>query len=91
MLLRPDPDVHWPAGPMLGKLGFALIVLIGYAYTIRSWGFVIPTAIASAILSYQISPRPVPAMLTGIGLGVGLYVLFSYGLGLGLKGLGRRR
>ncbi len=87
MILKPDPDAHWPAGPMLLKLGAALLVLIAYAYTIRSLGFVIPTAIASAILSYQISPRPMPALLTGIGLAIGLFVLFRYGLGLGLKGL----
>ena len=47
-------------------------------------GFVVPTAIAAAILSYQISPRKLPAALAGLGLSIGLFVLFKYALGLGL-------
>ena len=87
MILRPDPDAVWPAGPMLGKLGLALLVLVGYAYTIKPLGFVMPTVVVSAILSFQIQPRPLPAILTGLGLGIGLFVLFRYALGLGLVGL----
>jgi putative tricarboxylic transport membrane protein len=87
MILRPDPDVEWPMGPMLLKLGVALIVLVGYAMTIKPLGFILPTIVVSAILSYQINPRPVPAVLTGFGLGIGLFVLFKFVLGLGLQGL----
>tara|TARA_R110002096_G_scaffold70465_16_gene169019 strand:- start:7105 stop:7545 length:441 start_codon:yes stop_codon:yes gene_type:complete len=87
MVLRPDPDVEWPLGPMLLKLGTALAVLIGYAMTIKTMGFIIPTVIVSGILSYQIRPRPAHAVATGLGLGIGLFVLFKFGLGLGLQGL----
>jgi putative tricarboxylic transport membrane protein len=84
MVLKPDPNADWPAPLMLLKIGAALAVLVGYALTIRTLGFILPTVIASAVLSYMISPRLVPAALAGLGLGVGLYVLFKVILGLGL-------
>ena len=89
MILRPDPDVDWPGGLLLLKLGVALVVLLGYAMLIRPLGFILPTVLAAGILSYQISPRPVPAALSGLGLGIGLFVLFKFILGLGLQGLPR--
>lgn len=84
MILRPDPEAHWPAPAMVLKLGVSLAILVGYAYTIRPLGFILPTVVASAGLSYLISPRPLPAALAGLGLGVGLFVLFKMVLGLGL-------
>lgn len=89
MILRPDPQVDWPRGPMLLQLLLALAVLFAYAMMIKPLGFIIPTVIAAGILSWQINPRPVPAVLTGLGLGIGLYVLFKFILGLGLQGLPR--
>jgi putative tricarboxylic transport membrane protein len=84
MVLRPDPQAEWPAPMMLLKLLTALVVLVGYAMVIRPWGFIIPTVLASGIISYMISPRPVQAALAGLGLGIGLFVLFKVILGLGL-------
>jgi len=84
LIIRPDPDPDWPVGRTWISLFVAVIVLIGYAYTLKPLGFVIPTAIAAGVLSYQISPRPVAAALTGVGLSIGLFILFRYGLGLGL-------
>lgn len=84
MVLRPDPEVEWPRGPALMNLGIALAVLIGYSFAIRPLGFVIPTAIASGIISYQISPRIRPAIFTGLGLGFGLQTVFKSMLGLNL-------
>ncbi|HMO06257.1 MAG TPA: tripartite tricarboxylate transporter TctB family protein [Paracoccaceae bacterium] len=89
MVLRPDPEADWPALPMVAKLGAALAVLVAYTYAIKPMGFIIPTTIASGILSYMISPRAVPAALAGLGLGVGLFVLFKVILGLGLVALPR--
>ncbi len=80
--LRPDEEqlrVH-----SAGKLAFAVVVLFGYAYALRPLGFLIPTAIASGLISYQISPRVTPAVITGIGLSVGLFGLFKFVLGLSL-------
>lgn len=84
VVFRPDPDPEWPTLPTLGALALAVGVLVAYAYTLRPLGFLIPTAVAASILSYQIRPRVVPAALSGIGLSVGLFVVFRYALGLGL-------
>lgn len=86
MILRPDPDADWPAGPMLLQLGLAVAVLFAYAYMIEPLGFIIPTCIVAGVLSWQISRKPVKSVIAGVGLGVGLYVLFKMILGLGLKG-----
>ena len=80
VIFRPDPDPEWPALSTLIALGFAVAVLVGYAYALKPLGFLIPTAICAAILSYQISPRPIPAILSGLGLSVGLFLIFRYAL-----------
>ncbi|MDW3224559.1 MAG: tripartite tricarboxylate transporter TctB family protein [Paracoccaceae bacterium] len=84
MIFKPDPDPDWPAARTWGGLAIAVIVLICYAYALKPLGFVIPTIFAAGILSYQISPRPLPAIASGIGLSVGLFILFKFALGLGL-------
>lgn len=87
MVLRPDPEAEWPAGPMVAQLGLALLVLVAYAYAITPLGFIIPTAIASGVISWQIGGHPVRSAITGAGLAIGLWVLFRMILGLGLRGL----
>lgn len=87
MVLKPDPDVEWPIGKTLLNLGLALAALFAYAMMVKPLGFILPTIIVSAILSYQINPKPQLAAFTGLGLGVGLYVMFKFILGLSLKGL----
>ena len=84
MVLRPDPDPEWPLMPVLANLAVAALVMVAYAYALKPLGFLIPTALAATVLSYQLSPRPLPALLTGVGLSVGLFVLFRYILGLSL-------
>ncbi len=87
VLLRPDEDPTWPSLSAVGKLLIAVVVLIGYAYALRPMGFLIPTALAAGLLSYQIRPRPALAALTGLGLSIGLFLIFKYALGLGLFAL----
>ncbi|WP_106753389.1 tripartite tricarboxylate transporter TctB family protein [Pannonibacter carbonis] len=89
MLLQPDPDADWPRSATLAKLALTLALLILYAMSVRPLGFIVPTMIAAGVLSFQISPRPVPAALTGAGLGIGLFLVFKYALGLGLVALPR--
>lgn len=84
-IFRPDSEPDWPSPATLGNIALSAIVMVGYAYALKPLGFLIPTAICAAILSYQISPRPVPAALTGLGLSLGLFVIFKYALGLGLQ------
>jgi len=84
LIFKPDPDPNWPALRTFGAILVAVIVLVIYAYMLKPLGFIVPTIFAAGILSYQISPRAVPAALTGLGLSIGLFVLFKYALGLGL-------
>ena len=83
-LVRPDPDPEWPAARSWVALAVATVVLVLYAYALKPMGFLVPTALVAAVLSYQISPRVLPAALAGLGLSVGLFVIFKYVLGLGL-------
>lgn len=89
LMVRPDPDPEWPPMRTFGGLLVAVVVLVGYALSLKPLGFIIPTAIAAAILSYQISPRWKPAILAGVALSVGLFILFKYAFGLGLIGIPR--
>ena len=84
MIIRPDDDPEWPASRSLLALFFTVVALSGYAYALKPLGFILPTAVAAAFISYQISHRPLPAILTGVTLSIGLFILFRYALGLGL-------
>ncbi len=87
VVLKPDDEPTWPPLAAFGKLLIAVVVLVAYAYALRPLGFLIPTALAAGLLSYQISPRTLPAAITGIGLTIGLFLVFKYALGLGLFAL----
>ena len=84
MIIVPDPNPNWPNFSTFLKLLFAIMILIGYALTLRPAGFIIPTAIAAGILSYQITPNSLGAAITGILLSISLFIIFKYFLGLGL-------
>ena len=84
LIFLPDKEPNWPNLKTIKKLLLALFVLVSYALTLKPLGFLLPTAIASAILSYQISPRIIGSAGTGVGLSIGLFLIFKYGLGLGL-------
>ncbi len=84
MIIKPDPSPQWPGVRTFGALFIALVVLVAYAYALKPFGFILPTAVTASILSYQISPRAIPAVFTGAGLSIGLFVLFKYALKLGL-------
>ena len=89
MVLKPDAEPNWPSVNRLFAIGFAIVVLVVYALSIRPLGFLIPTAIAAGILSYQISPNTKIAIISGLGLSVGLFIVFKFLLGLGLVGFPR--
>jgi len=87
MVLRPDDEPEWPALMAFGNIGLACIVLVAYALTLRPLGFLLPTALAAGLLSYQIEQRKLQAVLTGLGLSAGLFIIFKFALGLGLYGV----
>ena len=84
MVFRPDEEPDWPALATLGALGISVAVMVVYAYSLKPFGFLLPTTITAGILSYQISQRPLFSAITGIGLSIGLFFIFRFALGLGL-------
>lgn len=84
IIIKPDPDPVWPPWKTALSLGVCAVVLIAYAYSLKPFGFLVPTAVCIAILSFQIHPRIPTALLAGIGVSIGLFLLFRYGLGLSL-------
>ncbi len=84
MVLKPDPEPDWPVLRTFGALLVAVIVLVAYAYMLKPMGFLMPTAVAAGVLSFQISPKIKTAVLSGLGLSIGLFVIFKYALDLGL-------
>ena len=87
MVLRPDEEPEWPPLKAFASIGLACIVLVAYALALRPYGFLLPTALAAGLLSYQIEPRKLQAFLTGLGLSGGLFIIFKFALGLGLFAL----
>lgn len=86
MVFKPDPEPDWPVLRTFGALLVAVIVLVIYAYLLKPLGFIIPTALAAGILSYQIKPQKAKAAIAGVGLSLGLFIIFKYALDLGLVG-----
>jgi len=84
MIVRPDPETNWPDIKTWIALAIAVAVLVSYAYSLKPLGFLVPTAVAAAAISYLIRPQAVASGLTGLGLSIGLFILFKYALGLGL-------
>ncbi|MEL7090524.1 MAG: tripartite tricarboxylate transporter TctB family protein [Pseudomonadota bacterium] len=82
MILRPDEETDWPGPVALIKIAISVVVMVVYAYSLKPFGFLIPTTLAAGLLSYLITPRIVFNVIAGVGLAVGLYLLFRYGLGL---------
>lgn len=89
LIVKPDADPEWPRARTFGALAIATFVLVAYAYALKPLGFLVPTAIAAGLLSFQIHPNWRTAALSGIGLSVGLFVLFRFALGLSLLGFPR--
>jgi len=89
MVMRPDAEPAWPGLATLIRLAVAMVILVAYAYALKPLGFLLPTAIASAALSYQIRQRAAQSVVIGLALSGGLFVIFKYALGLGLFALPR--
>ena len=89
MILRPDDDPAWPSGSSMLSLGICFATLLGYAIALKPGGFLLPTAIASGILSWQILPDRRFAFIVGTLLSLSLFLIFKYLLGLSLFALPR--
>ena len=68
----------------LAEIGFALLVMFGYAQVLPVLGFVFATVIITAYLTWRLGAGPLTAILNGVGTSVGLFVLFELIFGLSL-------
>ena len=84
MFLRPDNEPEWPVLSTFIKLFITTLILIIYAYGLKPFGFITPTALASAAISYQIKPEVLKSVIVGVSLSIILFLIFKFGLGLGL-------
>lgn len=84
VLLRPDPEPHWPAARRLLEIAVAVAVMVAYAELLPEVGFVIATAVASAFLTWRLGTTPLWSVVTGVSISVGIYVVFRLILGLSL-------
>ena len=84
MFLRPDNEPEWPVLSTFIKLFITTLILIIYAYGLKPFGFITPTALASAAISYQIKPEVLKSVIIGVSLSIILFLIFKFGLGLGL-------
>ena len=84
MIVKPDPDNHWPASRTFVELGIAVVTLIVYALLLEPMGFIVSTTLAVGTLCWRMGARPIKAYLTGLVSGVVVFVLFTYGLELPL-------
>lgn len=89
LVLKPDAEPQWPTLGTLMRLGLSMGVLVLYALGLKPLGFLLPTALGAAAISYLITPRPLFSLITGLGVSVGLFILFKYALALNLYALPR--
>ncbi len=83
MIYKPDPDPEWPAKTSLGSMAVAVVVLAFYAVLLPVLGFIIPTFLTAALLSYQLCKEKKSAFFAGLGLSLGLFLVFKFALQLG--------
>lgn len=86
LIVRPDPDNHWPGARTGLELVLAIVVLSAYAFLLEPLGFIIATTGAVGILCWRMGARPKSAFLTGLIGAVVVFVLFNYLLELSLPG-----
>ncbi len=84
MGLRPDPEPDWTAAMDQQQFGLALAAFVAYAYLLEPLGFVVATALGTAVMGLLLGARPWQAGATGVAAAVVLFLLFNNLLGLPL-------
>ncbi|SHM37044.1 tripartite tricarboxylate transporter TctB family protein [Roseibium suaedae] len=84
VILKPDPDPHWPNPVRLLEIAAAVVILLLYSMMLPVVGFVIGTALAGAYLTWRLGSKPLGSVITGATTSVGIYVIFHLILGLSL-------
>lgn len=84
LIVKPDPDAHWPLGRTAIEIALSIVILVVYAFLLEPLGFVLATTGAVGTLCWRMGARPVPALLTGLISAVVVFVLFNNLLELSL-------
>ncbi|MFC0266792.1 tripartite tricarboxylate transporter TctB family protein [Kushneria aurantia] len=84
LIVRPDPDNHWPATRTALELLLAVVVLIAYTLLLQPLGFILATLLAIGTLCWRMGAPPLRAYIVGAVSGVVVYLLFTLALGLAL-------
>jgi putative tricarboxylic transport membrane protein len=84
IVLRPDAEPHWPTLGRFAEILGAVVVLAAYALLLPVVGFVIATAVASAVLTWRLGTAPISSVIAGILTSIGIYSVFHLVLGLSL-------
>lgn len=83
-ILRPDPEPEWPARGRLLEVGFAAVLMVFFAMSLATLGFVVAAALVSGLMSWRLGAPPLKAVLTGLGIAITIFVIFHLVLGIHL-------
>lgn len=84
LIVRPDPEPHWPVGgPLLRQIGM-VGALVGYPLILELLGFPLATAIAAFVMSLLLNGPRRAAAISAVAVSLGLFVTFDQILGLHL-------
>lgn len=84
LIVRPDPEPHWPAGrPLLRQIGM-IGALVGYPLILEPLGFPIATTLAAFVMSLLLNGPRRAAAISAVAVSIGLFVTFDQVLGLHL-------
>jgi putative tricarboxylic transport membrane protein len=84
LIIKPELNPKWPSLYRFLEIVFITIVLIVYAYSLPTVGFVISTLIATFILSWRLGAKILEALIFGLVVSFTIYFLFHNVLGLSL-------
>lgn len=83
-VLKPDPEPEWPDTNRRLEIIFAILVMVAYALSLEELGFLIATAVASAVLSWRLGATVLWCVPIGVSIAVVIYTVFQLILGLSL-------
>ncbi len=84
VLIRPDPEPHWPTGATLTRHGVLLIGLALYAILFEPLGFMLMTTVVCTVFALMLKAPVLWAGAFGLLMGVPGYYLWTRVLQLNL-------
>ena len=84
LMVKPDPDEHWPKGRTALELVIAVTILVLYALLLEPLGFIPATTLAVCTLCWRMGARWKGALMVGLVSAVVVFFLFNNLLELSL-------